>query len=331
MLSRRLEKMLDYLEGVRSGKEFEAIHQMRVWSRRSRAALDIFRPCFPGKQFRALEQEVKRITRALGAARDLDVMILNLQARKETVPERHRAGVEDLVQRLQKQRKAAQIQVEQAAARLERASVLTRFARLAEEEYSEAGEGKIARSWPGMIEPGASLMTNAARAIEMRLDGLLGYEQFVYQPECVLELHEMRIAAKRLRYTMEIFQPLYTRHTASAKAFESALQEVRLLQEHLGEIHDADVLVPRLTSQLARMLRPGFGKDEDGEPIVGVHKIDLDACEGLLTLCRQIQKERETRYARFCQDWERLKAERALPALRRLLFAALPAQQEETS
>src|SRR5687767_1969196 len=86
LLTMRLDKMLAQAEGVRESKEIEPIHQMRVWSRRSRAALEVFRPCFDGKEYATIVAEVKKVTRTLGAARDLDVMIDTLTRREEDLP-----------------------------------------------------------------------------------------------------------------------------------------------------------------------------------------------------------------------------------------------------
>jgi hypothetical protein len=67
------------------------------------------------------------------------------------------------------------------------------------------------------------------------LKKFMEYEAFIHDPEAILELHAMRIAAKRLRYTLETFSPLYPNEL---KAY---IQAVKTTQEMLGEIHDCDV------------------------------------------------------------------------------------------
>lgn len=62
--AQRLDKMVSYSDEVRKGEDPEAIHQMRVWSRRSRAALEIFRCCYSGRRFEEIELRVKRVTDA---------------------------------------------------------------------------------------------------------------------------------------------------------------------------------------------------------------------------------------------------------------------------
>ena len=79
----------------------------------------------------------------------------------------------------------------------------------------------------------------------MRIDEVYAYDQAVRDPANITELHDMRIACKRLRYLLEIF----------GIAFESDLEplidQVKELQDLLGDIHDCDVQVPMLEAHLA--------------------------------------------------------------------------------
>jgi hypothetical protein len=115
----RLKRMLDCADGVRAGDDIEAVHDMRVWSRRTRAALEVFRSLFPLEEFRAVEREVKAVTDSLGLARDLDVMIDLLTRRAQEMPPEQRAGIESFIAALQRRRKRAQPPVEKALQRLE--------------------------------------------------------------------------------------------------------------------------------------------------------------------------------------------------------------------
>lgn len=138
VLSERLNRMLSHLEGVKQGETTEPVHQMRVWSRRTRAALDIFQACFPGKEYAVIEREVKKVTGALGEARDLDVMISTLRERMEGLPEEQRPGVDAFVGTLKAQRKAKQRPVEKITTQLEHHDLAARFAALAERVQAEA-------------------------------------------------------------------------------------------------------------------------------------------------------------------------------------------------
>jgi CHAD domain-containing protein len=123
----RLDKMLTHLDGVRKAEEIEPVHQMRVWSRRSRAALEIFEICFPARGFREIEREVKAATDALSEARDLDVMVENLEQRAAKLPMKQRAGILSFVARLKDQREKRQKSVIDAVNNLESHNLSQQF------------------------------------------------------------------------------------------------------------------------------------------------------------------------------------------------------------
>lgn len=136
VLAERLEKMLAHTEGAASGKDTRAIHQMRVWSRRSRAALDVFGVCFTEEEpaFGSMAQEVKTVTRALGAARDLDVMLETLHNRLETLPLDQRRGVDSFREYLQAQRKDRQQAVTASVKHLEKRKLKQQLSQLAKKQ-----------------------------------------------------------------------------------------------------------------------------------------------------------------------------------------------------
>lgn len=96
----RAEELVDHSEGVLDMGDIERVHDMRVATRRLRAALEVFRPCFPREEHRAALREVKAIADALGERRDRDVTIDALEnfARSLTAPDR--PGIESLVDEL---------------------------------------------------------------------------------------------------------------------------------------------------------------------------------------------------------------------------------------
>ncbi len=123
----RLERMLSHLEGAKEGEKTEPIKQMRVWSRRTRAALEVFHDCFPEKQFRGFEREIKTVTGALGQARDLDVMIDTLTKREASLPPEQRGGLASFITQMKDQRDEAQKAVRETIAHLEDQELLARF------------------------------------------------------------------------------------------------------------------------------------------------------------------------------------------------------------
>jgi hypothetical protein len=172
------------------------------------------------------------------------------------------------------------------------------------------------------IRHNTPLLVAAEHMIGTRLSEMLAYESNVTNPEAVCELHEMRIAAKRLRYTVEIFLDAYNAYSKVGPQIKAALREIEQIQEQLGAIHDADVLVPQLNQHLAHLLKAGYGTDRWGEPIAGVHDVDYDACQGLITVCLQLRTERERTYDRFLGRWQQLQETEFFARLRNDLHEA---------
>lgn len=81
---------------------------------------------------------------------------------------------------------------------------------------------------------------NARMIAKVRLEDLYSWETFVDNPYNIAELHNMRIAAKRLRYTFEVFEDVLP------VASKAVLKELVQLQEELGNLHDSDVMIALL-------------------------------------------------------------------------------------
>jgi len=102
----RFAAMWEHREGTLAGDE-DALHDMRVGSRRLRAALDVFAAAFHGGEYRMLHRLTARLTDELGAVRDHDVMLLNLRTYRKGVPTGERPGIDDLVAALTAERTLA--------------------------------------------------------------------------------------------------------------------------------------------------------------------------------------------------------------------------------
>jgi len=89
------------------------------------------------------------------------------------------------------------------------------------------------------LDPAAPLRPNAARLVRVRLDELRSFAPVALEPSASKTQHEMRIAAKRLRYVLEIVGPCIGPEADAARAAAKRLQGV------LGEIHDCDEMLPR--------------------------------------------------------------------------------------
>jgi CHAD domain-containing protein len=102
-LRTQADALSNNMEGTRAG-DVESLHDMRVASRRLRAAMSVFSSAFPDKQFRPLEREAARITDALGAVRDADVQIEYLEALRDAAPAVEQVGLDSLLDHLRDDR-----------------------------------------------------------------------------------------------------------------------------------------------------------------------------------------------------------------------------------
>jgi CHAD domain-containing protein len=96
----RARELADHSHDVLDLADIERVHDMRVATRRLRAALEIFEPCFPPKEFGATLSHVKAIADALGERRDRDVAIAALEEFAAGIPSPDRPGVQTLIERL---------------------------------------------------------------------------------------------------------------------------------------------------------------------------------------------------------------------------------------
>ena len=100
IVATRSEELTEQARGVLDTGDIERVHDMRVATRRLRAALEVFEPCFPAKPYRQALREVKRLADGLGERRDRDVAIEALRGFNEQMPAPDRRGVESLIERL---------------------------------------------------------------------------------------------------------------------------------------------------------------------------------------------------------------------------------------
>jgi exopolyphosphatase/pppGpp-phosphohydrolase len=112
LLLERTHKMLEWREEVLKHEDIEAVHKMRVASRRLRAVLDAYEAACDAKQFRRVYRRVKEIADILGEARDTDVMVEGLQQQLEREEEKMRPGIQWLIDRLSTYREAHQEKLE---------------------------------------------------------------------------------------------------------------------------------------------------------------------------------------------------------------------------
>jgi CHAD domain-containing protein len=105
----RSEELADQAPGVLDVSDIERVHDMRVATRRLRAALEVFEPCFPHKRWKTALREVKQLADALGERRDRDVAIAALESFNAEMPAPDRPGVDTLIDRLRAEQDEANV------------------------------------------------------------------------------------------------------------------------------------------------------------------------------------------------------------------------------
>jgi len=267
-LQERLPALAKEIDGVRAAEDIEYVHRMRVASRRMRNALALFGDELPRKHYAAWRDEMRRITKALGAARDTDVQIAWVQEfMQRDTDEMQLMGIERLLLRLRQQRTRAQARVVKALDRLENKQIL--------EDMNGALQELLVHARVYEIETlPADLYRRANEAIRLRLEEFLAFTPHVPHPERVSELHQMRIAAKHLRYTLEVFQSLYDR------ALRKPIKIVKEIQGLLGEVHDCDVwlgYVPQFIEEERARTLAYFGEAVPAQAFLpGLHALEED-------------------------------------------------------
>lgn len=103
----RAQELLARSAEVLNTERIAAVHDMRVATRRLRAALEVFEPCFPRGPYKKLRKEVKAIADALGERRDRDVAIAAMTEFAESMPRPDRPGIESLIDRYAEERDRA--------------------------------------------------------------------------------------------------------------------------------------------------------------------------------------------------------------------------------
>ena len=106
IVRRRADELFEAEEGVLDTTDIERVHDMRVASRRLRAVLEIFAPCFPQGDYKTVLRDVKALADALGERRDPDVHIEDMEELESHFQAAHRPGLDALIRRL-RERQAA--------------------------------------------------------------------------------------------------------------------------------------------------------------------------------------------------------------------------------
>jgi CHAD domain-containing protein len=243
-------RMLERETGTRQGDDLEELHSMRVATRRMRAAWRVFGDGFRHGPSRRYVAELRTVATALGAVRDQDVLLDSLTTYMAGLPPEEGVALAPLHEAWQ----AVRHQAREHLVKLLDGDAYQRFVEdyVAFVETSGAG-GRVMRATdPHRVRDTAPSRVWAAYEQLRAYDATLTWAD-------VPTLHVLRIAGKRLRYTLEFF-----REVLGADA-TTLIARVTALQDHLGMLHDADV-----AAHLAREFLAGSAAGLSAETIQAV-------------------------------------------------------------
>lgn len=212
----------------------ELLHDFRVAVRRLRSWLRLWRGTLAGAVPRRDERRIRRIARATGAARDLDVHREWLARQRDAASPAERPDIEAVMVRFDAGRREATTDARDAArALVARYDRLDRRLATYRVRVREAGDTEV--PFGAALAPVVRAAGNALRASLTA----------VTSPDDDEAIHEARIAAKRLRYLLE---PV----GASVAEVPRAVEELKSLQDHAGALHDGHVFETELAADAAR-------------------------------------------------------------------------------
>lgn len=225
LVRQRLGALTRMLPSARTG-DIAAVHQARVATRRLREALPLV---LRGSSLRKQTRAVRRLTRALGPVRELDVALLTLEefAGARDVP---RTGVLSLHQVIRQERSRMQVDLRRAIDRMRLDKLTEKLVAAARKRDKQGGRSRSVDS--------KQLTVARARSVRRaeRLRITIENAAAIYLPD---RLHDVRIAAKKLRYSLEILRDL------SASRAIARILMLKRAQDLLGRIHDLEVLIAR--------------------------------------------------------------------------------------
>ena len=233
-VSRQAQILARQTKGARK-QDCESIHQTRVACRRLREALKVFAGCFGAKRARRWRRKLRRMARRLGPARDADVQARRLEEALAGARAAHRPGIERLALRVAQDRQAEGSKVVKAIDKFTAGGTMEALRAAAKKT---AGRRANRKAEPAAFDP------RAREEIITRLEALREQALTLEHPEDLEGHHRMRICAKRLRYTLEMFRPAFGRR------LDETIRRAKELQTLLGDLHDCDVW----TAQLRRFL-----------------------------------------------------------------------------
>ena len=237
------KRMVFHEPGTRQGQDPEELHDMRVATRRMRAAIRVFGKHLDKHEIQRFAKELRRVGRTLGAVRDLDVFRQKTDRYIDTLPPQQQNGLQPLLAVLEGKHQKAREQLLDFLDSDRYVRFKKRFAAFLKKPGAAA--------LPACSRRGEPLPQRIRHVLPVvlyqQLAAVRAFEELLQVPDPPLEqLHRLRIAFKGLRYALEFFREVLGRDT------EQLIEEIKTLQDHLGDLQDAVVTGNLLRDYLNR-------------------------------------------------------------------------------
>ena len=256
---RQLVEMLLNEAGARQGEDIEYVHDMRVATRRARAAGDVFGPFFRRKGIKPHLKGLRKTARRLGAVRDLDVALEALERYRQKRPKAEQKALTALAAAWQKERQAACQRLLDWLDSQEYRTFLVDFHRFCRTP------GEAVRPWEtdGLQAPRPYQVRHAfPLTVLERYQTVRAFQVlFEEQDQVALEsFHALRVEGKRMRYSLE-----FVRHLLGEPG-ENLIRQLKRFQNHLGNLNDAVVARVRLEAVIqAGLDKPAIRRYRDAQ------------------------------------------------------------------
>jgi CHAD domain-containing protein len=233
------ERMVANEAGTRTGEDIEALHHMRVATRRQRAAVRIVAPYFKRKAFSGFRDDLRTLAERLGAVRDLDVLIEDAERYRAPLGADAAAALEPLAEEWRAQRDGARDELLRYLDGDDYRAFIERYG----EFLATTGAG--VKDAPD----GSPLPHLVCHVLPMEIwdhYGRVRAYETVMEWASIDTIHSLRIEGKRLRYLLEFFGE------ALGPGLSGVIEALVGLQDHIGELHDVDVTIGLLRDFLMR-------------------------------------------------------------------------------
>jgi len=239
LLQKRLSRLTRSFKAVQAG-DVVALHRARVASRRLRELVPLLE--LPASRGRKIRRRLRKVTTRLGSVRELDVLMLLIDE-LHVARRPHRAALGQVAITVSKERDETRKRLPDRLPKSDLRRAAKKLRRVVDElREGEQSARRPARAWRWALD--ARVARRSARLREaMENAGT------VYLPD---RLHEVRLAVKKMRYTLELASEI------SGIVTPADLRVLRRTQDLLGRLHDVELLVDRARQEQTSISPPNL-------------------------------------------------------------------------